>query len=184
MSAGARIDITGMLAPLPCPDVAPTESPPSDAAAECALLAMCELYPALVGSLHGLGDLLVFPEHRAIWQAMCAVYLRLDHPDVAEFYIALREELCARVCPVNHRGSREQCDGFRYLRVLDFGEHANPKDIAYWLARLDRVRVCRQIISDAQEQAEKAWRLDVEGAVRVAVRVCTRGQSVVRVDIV
>ncbi len=145
--------------------------PPSDAAAECALLAMCELYPEQVGTLR-LEGLLVFPEHQEIWRAMCRVRMRSPGLDVTEFWLATLHELHTKRCRDErpHEHERWGCDGFRVLRVLDFGEHANPKDITYWLARLERVRDARRLISLAQEQAEKAWRLDVDGALAAASR--------------
>lgn len=166
----ARIDATGMPNPEPWPEVDPREAPPSDSAAECALLTMCEIYPEQVGTLR-LDGLLVFPEHRTIWQAMTRIHAREPGLNVGEFYIALRREMCAALCKQDHQGDRENCDGWKTLRVLDFGEHCNPfKDIPYWMGRLERVRDARQIISDSQEQAERAWRLDVDGARRVLFR--------------
>lgn len=170
-----------MQAPEPWPDVDPRDAPPSDAAAECALLTMCEIYPEQVGTLR-LDGLLVFPEHRTIWQAMCRVHMRSPGLDVAEFYIALRREMCAALCKQDHRGDREHCGGWRTLRVLDFGEHCNPfKDIPYWLGRLERVRDARQLIDQAQRAAERAWSRDAEGARAILSRV---GKSApIRVDV-
>jgi hypothetical protein len=180
-----RIDVTGMRAPELYPEVGPRDAPPADAAAECALLAMCEFYPALVGSLHGLGELLVFPEHRSIWRAMSRVYIRAPSgaPDVVDFWLGVQDELCTELCGDGqaHEHDRENCTGWRTLRVLDFGEHANPKDIPYWMARLERVHEARRLIDLAQQVAERAWRMDLVGA-RVATNRM-QPRSVVRVEI-
>ncbi len=172
-----RIDMAGMRVSAPRPEVDAFDAPPSDSTAECALLQMCELYPERIGSLR-LDGLLVFPEHQAIWRAMCRTHLRTPELDAGNFYVTLRQEMCAMLCRgADHARDREHCVGFRYLRVIDFGEHANPKDIPYWLARLERVRDARGLISDAQQIAEKAWRLDVGGARGVATRIANTSQS-------
>ncbi len=154
-----RIDIAGLPVPEPYPDIDPHEAPPCDAAAECALLGMCLIYPQHVRALIK-EDLFVFPEHRAILRAMRKALMRDPEINVAEFWLAVKSDV-----------------GYAVLRVLDLGEHANPKDIVYWLSRLERVHEARQLISDAQEQAEKAWRMDVDGARRVAARAATPSTS-------
>jgi hypothetical protein len=69
-------------------DSGPFDAPPSDAAAECALLSMCTWYPERVGTLR-LDGLLVFPEHQRIWHAMRQTHTQTPGLDVAEFWLAL-----------------------------------------------------------------------------------------------
>src|SRR5579859_6001813 len=97
-----------MLVPEPYPEVNPRDYPPSDAAAECALLVMCEIFPDRIGLLN-LDGLLVFPEHRRIWGAMCRIHARTPGLDLGEFYIALRREMCAALCQIVHRVDRKHC---------------------------------------------------------------------------
>lgn len=163
--------------------------PPCDSAAEAALLNLALYWPPAVTALRAvrLGELLYgFWEHRAIWRAMQRVYDAGEWPleplHNAQWYAALVTDM-------------EQAEPGRGALMLgliedhwtDLQGHFYMRQWAiegqlpgYWLARLKRCTAARQLISDGAEQVEKAWRLDVEGARRIAARSALSPRETIR----
>ena len=174
----------------------PPDAPPTDSAAEAAMLNLLLWCPSLVGSLN-LGPLLWCPEHRAIWQAMSRVWIR--RPDLQAIPLdmhgsdddlrgiidwlsgtaicrQLHEDLCHGESIKSHHiendgGWQWRCTGFRYWNVLQQAESPNRYDLEPWLSRLQRAADSRRLISSAHEMAVRAWRGDNEGAVAILNRV-------------
>lgn len=167
-----RVDISGMRTADRVYEIEAYPGPPSDSAAECALLHEALWWPNGVRALRAvrLSELLYgFWEHQRIWESMQRVFDSTAWPleplRNTQWHAALEVD-CGRLllgvvedhwCDLNggfHRRSWSSPD------VLP----------GHWLVRLRRCKEARQLISNAQEQAERAWRLDIEAARRVAQR--------------
>jgi hypothetical protein len=157
----------------------PPDAPPTDSAAEAAMLWLLLVCPELVGQVD-LGPLLWCGEHEAIWRAMTRVRARRGVLDVAEWWVALRGQLHDDVCrgePLETHyiaadgGWQWRCQGWRYWNVLQDAELPNRYDLGPWLVRLERAAEARRLISAAQEMAVRAWRGDNEGALAILDRI-------------
>jgi hypothetical protein len=146
------------------------DSPPCDSLAEGVLLSYvlhhapskvveCDLLP-----------LLVFPEHRLLWQVMQRVY-RADETH-EQFYLRWLNEaertqqgLSDVLSGVGESWSRWQAHRLT-LGPVGYGS-VSTMDWDWWLARLQQVATARRLIEDAQRMAEFAWRGDVDGALGI-----------------
>jgi hypothetical protein len=167
----------------------PPDAPPTDSAAEAALLNLLLVCPDLVGSVD-LGPLLWCGEHRAIWHAMTRVRARRGVLDVAEWWLALRGQLHEDVCRgeplethyvASDGGWQWRCQGWRYWNMLQSAELPNRYDLAPWLERLERAAEARGLISSVHEMAERAWRMDVAGAQAIASEIASHARAPIRV---
>jgi hypothetical protein len=145
------------------------EVPPCDALAEAVVLSYV-LHHAPQKALEcDLLPLLVFPEHREIWQAMRRVY-RADESH-ERFYLRWLNEV-ERVRPglsevllsIGDSWSRWQ---HKRLERDPLCRSVSTLDFDWWYARLQQVARARRLIEDAQRVAECAWRGDVDGAIEV-----------------
>jgi hypothetical protein len=157
----------------------PPDAPPTDSAAEAAMLWLLLVCPDMVGTID-LGPLLWCPEHRAIWRAMGRVRARRGVLDVAEWWLALRGQLHEDVCrgePLETHyvaadgGWQWRCLGWQYWNVLASAELPNRYDLAPWLERLERAAASRELISSAQDMAVQAWRGNNQGALAIVDRI-------------
>jgi len=142
------------------------DAPPVDALAEGMCLLRCLHDPALIDSVD-LGPLLVFPEHRAAWQALVRTRMRYRNAEWSEFYeawMAALEEikpgkswniyaLIEDVTSIERRRAEHQA------RKYETSLPAQRQTFSEWVERLRRIAQARAIISAAQEMAERAWRV-------------------------
>lgn len=143
--------------------------PPCDALAEAVVLSyVLYHYPAKVVECELL-PLLVFPEHRQLFQAMQHAY-RADESH-AQFYVRWLNE-AERMQP----GLSNVLDGlgasWSHWQARNLERDAglgsvSTMDWEFWLARLRQVAAARRLLEDAQRMAERAWRGDVDGAFEV-----------------
>jgi hypothetical protein len=141
--------------------------PPCDALAEAILLSYvlyhrpehlveCDLLP-----------LLVFPEHRLLWQVMQRAY-RPDETH-AQFYLRWLNEaertqrgLSDVLSGVGESWSRWQAH--RLEHDTTGCESVSTIDWDWWLARLQQVATARRLIDENQRTMERLWSGDVDGA--------------------
>jgi hypothetical protein len=158
------------------------EHPPCDSGAEAAVLNMLLVYPDQMGVLD-LRDRLYLPEHQTVRRAMSRVWLRYGLMECGPWTVAIFREL-HDMLNGRHRGAcTSACLAGLHWDVLCHGQTATLRDLAKWLARLDRCVEARRLIAAAQEQAARAWRGDVAGAAVVARQIASRAREVVRVDV-
>jgi hypothetical protein len=157
------------------------EAPPQDALAEAIVLRDLLDYPELIGQ-YDLAPLLVYPEHRQLWAAMARVHMRTPNLSMGEFYVAFLRELHAShprqwralsalmddvyIDEDRWRQQQYENDPSRGTADFDMGRHHH--DLAWWFQRLEDCAEARGLISAAQQIAERAWSVDLEGARRVA----------------
>jgi hypothetical protein len=146
------------------------DSPPCDSLAEGVLLSYvlhhapskvveCDLLP-----------LLVFPEHRLIWEVMQRAY-RPDETH-AQFFLRWLNEaertqpgLSGVLSGVGESWARWPAHRLE-LDPASY-ESVSTMDWDWWLARLDRVGTARRLLEKNQRTTEHLWRGDVDGALAV-----------------
>lgn len=132
---------------------------------------MLLLFPERM-SLVSLNGRLFMPEHRDIWRAMAHVNMRSPDLTIGAWWVALRRELHALLCDGVAEDAHKdegvwswQCEGWRTWGALRLTDgHATLQTLPVWLDRLERCVEARRLVEAAQEQAERAWRGDIEGA--------------------
>lgn len=167
------------------------DQPPADSLAESMVLNAILLNPSLLGTID-VGSDLVFPEHRDCWQAMLRVHQRIPNleagPFLAEWLHELATEDKTALVDVldlawyelgGRPRFREQEEDPDWIAFAHGRRRTIPpyRPLSYWL---DRVRACaeaRRLISAAQEMAERAWKVDTDGAAAVATQVAERQRS-------
>jgi hypothetical protein len=148
------------------------------------LLNFVLLDPSLLNTLD-VGADLVFPEHRDCWQTMCRVHMRTPGLEAGAFFIEWLMELeahgKARLVDVldltwyeidgrpRWREQEEDADWQAFTR-----RHRRTipphRSVGYWLERVRACAEARRLIQAAQTMAERAWRLDLDGATKAAER--------------
>ena len=153
------------------------DAPPCDSLAEAVVIDYLTLHPEMIGTVD-LGPLLVFPEHRALWQALVRAHMRMPDacnpvlsdpgpPNYAEFILLWRAEL-----QQSHPN-----DWLRLIELLghqsDLESHRAAEDaeacrgdflaqfhaFEWWLERLRAIHEARLGIQAAQRIAEGFWRV-------------------------
>lgn len=161
------------------------DAPPCDALAEALVLSRLITDPTLIDR-YDIDPLLVFPEYRWCWQALRGVRSRYRGTDWDQFFRLWIEELDI-VRPgkawnlwflIQHAIASEQARAWQLAGAGTPVYHG----IDWWVARLQHVAESRQLISAAQQIAERGWVEDVDGATRIAAKAAGIGKSV-RVDI-
>lgn len=158
-------------------------TPPSDSLAEAIVVNHVLLNHELIESVD-LGPLLNFPEYRWCWQAMVRVHMRSPEASFGKFYLAWVDELesvqpgqswpLIELLDIANAESDRAWRDYRADRArypdAPLLQSEYQHGFRWWLARLKRIAQARLMIHNAQEQAERAWRLDVDGAIAAASR--------------
>lgn len=160
--------------------------PPCDSLAEGIVLFHMRYWPEDLDA-YDLAPLLVFPEHRHLLRTMQTARIRSMGQPWSSFYIAWMEE-CQIVSPsldtvLDTVVADQWTWHMNRLRANPDAPEIDARlhDWRWWVERLQRVAVARQLVDDAQQIAARAWRGDVDGA-RAVVRDI-RFRDVVRVDV-
>lgn len=171
--------------------------PPQDLLAEAIVLRGFLLRPQQIDLYPEVGPLLWHLPHRQLWEVMQRVQARNVMVDYGHFDLELLREL-RRVYPHRALDLWQLLDGVlddqaawqmqQYRAALERGERGVlPTDFHYpfiwWLERLRMCALARDLINQAQEVAEYAYRLDVAGAQRIAANAARMNAAVEGMDI-
>lgn len=164
--------------------------PPCDSLAEAIVLEHFFWLPQDMAG-RNLRPLLVFPEHRLLLTAIESAYA--ENQEWLKFWPRFWRH-CERLAP-----GRGRQLGMLLINAYDdemaWGWHRydEQRDVdprltvhihhwTWWYARLERVHEARQMIDAAHRMAERAWRVDTDGA-RAAMMALTPRPAEITVDI-
>lgn len=151
--------------------------PPCDSLAEAIVLLWLLEHPRNLQQ-YDVRPLLVFPEHRVCLDAMQSAHDTEPGQPWGRFYVRWVDEL-ERAMP-GHSAALEDLllsvadDSYawRWARYDEDHDHT-PQPIRasdyshdwhWWLERIKRIAEARRLIASAQEIAERAWHMDLDGA--------------------